>query len=580
MFQLIRNCIFNVLKQFSKTDLDISKDSILIDQPKDKSLGELYTNAAMMFSKKLEVAPRVLAEAIRDALMRNENVLDATIAGPGFVNFKLQNLTWQNVVSKVIQKAENYSYINLQNDVSMNVEFVSANPTGPLHTGHARNAVFGSVAVNLLEKIGYKVTKEFYVNDQGNQIKSLAKSLYLRYRQALGGQVLESDFTPDMYCGAYVKDLAIDLVDIYQDKFLNKDESDWMDFFCQFAIERMMENAKEDLAILGIVMDKYTSEAELCKRKLVDEALAILTECGDIYEGILPRPKGISEEDDWEERPQTLFKSTKYGDDVDRAIRKSDGTWTYFAGDLAYHLDKIKRGYNKMVAILGADHNGYLKRLKSSVKALSSGKAEIDIRLYQLVNFLENGKPIRMSKRAGNFITLKEVVERVGKDVTRYMMVSRHHDVMIDFDFVKAVEHSMDNPLFYVQYAYARICSVFRNFESENGEINKKELLDCDKSVLSDESEISLIKSIAFWPEQVKSAAIAIEPHRIPNYLQNIAAQFHSLWNKGKTNTELRFIDKDNKKDTIARLSLLLATKYVIEDGFRIIGITPMSEMR
>ena len=311
MFQLIRNCIFNVLKQFSKTDLDISKDSILIDQPKDKSLGELYTNAAMMFSKKLEVAPRVLAEAIRDALMRNENVLDATIAGPGFVNFKLQNLTWQNVVSKVIQKAENYSYINLQNDVSMNVEFVSANPTGPLHTGHARNAVFGSVAVNLLEKIGYKVTKEFYVNDQGNQIKSLAKSLYLRYRQALGGQVLESDFTPDMYCGAYVKDLAIDLVDIYQDKFLNKDESDWMDFFCQFAIERMMENAKEDLAILGIVMDKYTSEAELCKRKLVDEALAILTECGDIYEGILPRPKGISEEDDWEERPQTLFKSTK-----------------------------------------------------------------------------------------------------------------------------------------------------------------------------------------------------------------------------------------------------------------------------
>ena len=580
MFQLIRNCIFNVLKQFSKTDLDISKDSILIDQPKDKSLGELYTNAAMMFSKKLEVAPRVLAEAIRDALMRNENVLDATIAGPGFVNFKLQNLTWQNVVSKVIQKAENYSYINLQNDVSMNVEFVSANPTGPLHTGHARNAVFGSVAVNLLEKIGYKVTKEFYVNDQGNQIKSLAKSLYLRYRQALGGQVLESDFTPDMYCGAYVKDLAIDLVDIYQDKFLNKDESDWMDFFCQFAIERMMENAKEDLAILGIVMDKYTSEAELCKRKLVDEALAILTECGDIYEGILPRPKGISEEDDWEERPQTLFKSTKYGDDVDRAIRKSDGTWTYFAGDLAYHLDKIKRGYNKMVAILGADHNGYLKRLKSSVKALSSGKAEIDIRLYQLVNFLENGKPIRMSKRAGNFITLKEVVERVGKDVTRYMMVSRHHDVMIDFDFVKAVEHSMDNPLFYVQYAYARICSVFRNFESENGEINKKELLDCDKSVLSDESEISLIKSIAFWPEQVKSAAIAIEPHRISNYLQNIAAQFHSLWNKGKTNTELRFIDKDNKKDTIARLSLLLATKYVIEDGFRIIGITPMSEMR
>lgn len=580
MFQLIRNCIFNVLRQFSKTDLDISKDSILIDQPKDKNLGELYTNVAMMFSKKLGVAPRVLAEAVRNALIRNENVLDATIAGPGFVNFKLKNSTWQNVVSKAIRKSENYSYTNLKNDASINVEFVSANPTGPLHTGHARNAVFGSVVANLLEKIGYNVTKEFYVNDQGNQIKSLARSLYLRYRQALGGEISESDFTTDMYCGEYVKDLAIELVDIYQDKFLNKEESEWIDFFCQFSIEKMMANAKEDLALLGIVMDEYTSESELCKRKLVDEALAILTECGDIYEGILPRPKGISEDDDWEERPQTLFKSTKYGDDVDRAIRKSDGTWTYFAGDLAYHLDKIKRGYTQMVAILGADHNGYLKRLKSAVSALSSQKAEIEIRLYQLVNFLENGKPIRMSKRAGNFITLKDVVDRVGKDATRYMMISRHHDVMIDFDFVDAVEYSMDNPLFYVQYAYARICSVFRNFESENGKIDKEEFLNCDKSILSDEAEISLIKSIAFWPEQVKSAAIAIEPHRIPNYLQNIASQFHSLWNKGKTNTELRFIDKNNKKDTLARLSLLLATKYVIEDGFKIIGITPMSEMK
>ena len=580
MFSSIRECILGAMRPFSQPGVVVSCDEVLIGQPKDKILGDLYTNAAMMFAKRLKVVPKVLAEAICKELNKNENISEVSIAGAGFINFRLNNEAWQHVISEIIETEDWYSYSNIFNDTPINLEFVSANPTGPLHTGHARNAVFGSVVANLLERMGYKVTREFYINDQGNQIKFLARSVYLRYCEALGATISENDFTSDMYCGEYIKDLAKGLIEEHGNKYLNKEETEWLDFFCRYSIDKMMENVKKDLALLGVVMNQYTSEAELCKRNLVNEALEILKKHGDIYEGILPRPKGIADSDDWEERPQTLFRSTKYGDDVDRAIRKADGTWTYFAGDLAYHLDKIKRGFTKMIAILGADHNGYVKRLKSAVSALSEGHASLEVRLYQLVNFLENGTPVRMSKRAGTFITLKEVVERVGKDVTRYMMISRHHDVMIDFDFIKAVEQSMDNPLFYIQYAYARICSVFRCFESENGKIDRNELMGCDKSMLSDEAELSLMKALAFWKEQIKSAAIAIEPHRVPAYMQNIASLFHALWNKGKINTNLRFIDTTNRKYTVARLSLLMATKSILDDGFDIIGVTPMSEMR
>ncbi|MDR0942726.1 MAG: arginine--tRNA ligase [Holosporales bacterium] len=580
MFQVIRDCILRAVKKISNAnDAKISEDDIIVEPPKDKAFGDIYTNAAMSFAKKLQVSPKTLAEAICEELLKNQDVTEANIAGPGFVNVKLRNSAWQKIINEIITKKDAYSYANLNKGSSVNVEFVSANPTGPLHTGHARNAVFGSVVANLLEKIGYKVTREFFINDQGNQIKSLARSIYLRYQELMGTTIPDDAFTEDMYCGEYIKDLAKELIDTHGNKFLNKNESEWLDLICKFAIERVMRNVKNDLSLLGIVMDEYVSEAELCRKKLVEEALEILTDNGDIYEGVLPRPKGITDKDEWEERPQTLFKSTKYGDDIDRAIRKSDGTWTYFAGDLAYHLDKIKRGYKKIVTILGADHNGYVKRLKAAVKALSQGKTEIEIRLYQLVNFLENGVPVKMSKRAGNFITLREVVERVGKDVARYMMISRHHDVAIDFDFVKAVEFSMDNPIFYIQYAYARICSVFKRYESVFGKLDEKEFLNCDKSTLSDEAEISLIKALAFWPEQVKSAASALEPHRIPNYMQNIAHLFHALWNKGKIDTELRFIDRKSRECTIIRLSLLQAVKTVLEDGFKIMGVTPMSEM-
>jgi arginyl-tRNA synthetase len=555
-------------------------DSILVERPSDPSFGDVYTNAAMCFAKKLKTAPKVLANSIATLLEECPAIDKVSIVEPGFVNFTMKNEFWHGIIGKILDKKEKFSETNLKGGESINIEFVSANPTGPLHTGHARNAVFGSVASNLLEKIGYSVTREFYINDQGNQIKFLAKSLYLRYLEILGHEVSDDDFGADMYCGEYVKGLARQLLDTYQDKFVNLNESEWIDELSKFAVEKMVRNIEDDLKSIGVIMDEYTSEAEICRRNLVEEALDLLSKHGDIYEGVLPRPKGIEEDEEWEERPQTLFRSTKYGDSIDRALRKSDGTWTYFAGDIAYHLDKIRRGYKKMVAVLGADHGGYVKRLNAAVSALSDGTADLEIRLYQLVNFLENGKPIRMSKRAGNFISLRDVIDRVGIDVTRYMMISRHHDVMIDFDFEKAIECSMDNPLFYIQYAYARICSVFRHCAEVFGDISETDLSGSDMSVLSDASELSLLKALSFWPERVKSAACSIEPHRISTHLQEIAHSFHSLWNAGKQNTELRFVSIDDRRATTARLSLLLATKIVLEDGLKIMGITPMSEMR
>jgi arginyl-tRNA synthetase len=579
VFTIIRDSIFNGLSTFSGTKDNFSKHDILISAPKIQARGDLYTNAAMSFSKALNVVPKVLAKSIADSLMQNESITEVTIASPGFVNFRVDRKFWHASIDNIISKGKDYSYTNLKNGESINVEFVSANPTGPLHTGHARNAVFGSVASNLFERIGYKVTREFYINDKGNQIDSLARSLYLRYKEALGISISEDNFDEGMYCGEYLKELAFEIMRNYLDEFLNKDESDWIEFFKDFAVKRLLKSIEADLSILGVNMDVYTSELELHKQRLVDEAVSILTEKNDMYEGILPKPKGMVIED-WEEKSQLLFKSTKYGDDIDRPVKKSDGTWTYFAGDLAYHLNKMRRGFYKMVTILGADHNGYIKRLKSAVNALGNGKQDIEIRLYQLINFLEKGKPVRMSKRSGNFITLKDVVERVGKDVTRYMMISRHHDVPIDFDLVKAVELSMDNPVFYIQYAYARICSVFRNYESNFGQINIEELKTCSKDPLTDEAEIFLIRALTFWPDQISAAAIAIEPHRVTIFLQEIASLFHSLWNKGKINTELRFISPNNKEESLARMSLLYATKLVLEDGFKIIGIEPLSEMR
>ncbi|MDR2458739.1 MAG: arginine--tRNA ligase [Holosporales bacterium] len=579
---MVRHCILDALQQYIDVcDLNVDIDTeIAVEPPHCKNHGDLYTNAAMVFAKKLKKPPKEIANIICEHLLKIPEITEASIANPGFINIRVNTDTWKLKIGEIIRLGCDYSYTNIYQGTTVNVEFVSANPTGPLHTGHARNAVLGSVIANLLEKVGYIVTREFYINDLGSQIKSLAKSVYLRYQENFGITVPDSTFTDDMYCGEYIRDITAALAEIHHDAFIGKDEAEWLRPFCEFSIARMMDGIKNDLAIVGVTMDLYTSEASLHARGMMDRALTKLMENGDVYGGVLPRPKGISNDEEWEELPQTLFNSTKYGDDVDRVIQKSDGTWTYFAGDLAYHLDKIERGYQRLVTILGADHNGYIKRLLAAVNAMSHGKVQFDVRLYQLVNFLENGVPVRMSKRSGNFITLRDVVDRVGKDITRYMMISRHHDVMIDFDFAKVVECTIDNPLFYVQYAYARICSVFRHYESVFGKVDEAELAICDTACITDELEMELVKALAYWPEQVKAAAIALESHRIPKHLQDIAHNFHALWNKGKTNAELRFIDRNDKESTKARLALLLATKFVIEDGFKIIGVTPMQEMR
>ena len=578
MLNIFREIIINVIKEFFQdtTDFPNARD-ILINLP-NENRGDLYTNAAMVFAKRVGMKPQELAEKICNALKTSELVQSATIAGPGFINFNLTANAWQSVINTIIEKGYDYSKTNIADNSVINVEFVSANPTGPLHTGHARNAVFGSVVANLLTKIEYNVTREFYINDQGNQIKSLARSVYLRYREKLGATITNADFTDDMYIGDYVKDLAEDVYGVFGDSLLNKEENEYIDELCNFCTKCILQQIKKDLASINVVMDVFTSEKAVCASGDLDEALAILAENGCIYEGIMDKPKGI-EIDDWEPKPQTIFASTKFGDDSDRPIRKSDGSLTYFAGDIAYHFNKIKRGFMKMINVLGADHNGYVTRLKSAVKAISNCHATLEVKLYQLVNFLDNGVPVRMSKRSGNFITLREVVERVGCDITRYMMISRDYNVMIDFDFTKVCEFSMENPLFYMQYAYARICSVFRHAEKLWQDINDEMLLKCEKSTINDKTEIDLIKLLCFWPEYVANAAIAIEPHRIPNYLHDIAAAFHALWNAGKLNTSLRFIDENNKQATIARLALLRATAIVLEDGMDILGITPMKEM-
>jgi arginyl-tRNA synthetase len=554
--------------------------SILVGPPSDPTFGDLYTNAAMVFAKVLKKPPLQIAESICKSLESDKNVLSSCIASPGFVNLRMKKEFWQNVVNVILNKKCEFSFLDIKHGSRINVEFVSANPTGPLHTGHARNAVFGDVSSNLLSKIGYKVTREFYINDYGNQINLLIKSIYARYKEALGSQTTDADFTDGMYFGEYIKDLAGCLIDKYGESLLSLDECETSILIKSFTISKLLENIKEDLKDIGIAMDKYTSETSLYEKNIIDEALKILDESGDIYVGCLPRPKGISDDAEWDERPQTLFRSTKYGDDIDRVVKKYDGTPTYFAGDLAYHLDKIKREYAEMIAVLGADHGGYVKRLQAAVKALSHGSSTLDVKLYQLVNFLEDGKPVRMSKRSGTFITMKDVVNKVGRDVARYMMISKHHDSVIDFDFAKVVEASMDNPLFYIQYAYARICSVFRHYKTVFDELVDADLMGCDKSVLSDDSEISLLKELSFWPERVTSAAIAIEPHRIVTHLGCVAYRFHALWNKGKSNAELRFISPSNKEETLSRLSLLESTRIVLEDGLNIIGVTPMSEMR
>lgn len=553
-------------------------DRIVVEPAKDSSHGDLASNVALVLAKSFKQSPRAFAEGLIPKLESDPQIAKAEVAGPGFINLFLKNDFWYEQLKTVLTQESNYGSSTLGKGTKVNIEFVSANPTGPLHAGHGRGAVLGDVLASLLQKAGYDVCREYYVNDAGGQIQALVRSVYLRYQEALGRSISMDQFSEDMYGGDYIIPLAHHLVEIHKDFWLDKPESEWLPVFEEKVLHILLGNIQEDLRQLGVHFDLFTSEKAIIQKGLVEETLRKLEAQGNVYVGVLDAPKGHQVED-WEERPQTLFKSTDYGDDVDRALKKSDGTWTYFAGDIAYHYDKLSRGFDLLIDVLGADHGGYIKRIEAAVKALSSEKVPLEVKISQMVNFMDQGQPVRMSKRAGTFVTLKDVVERVGKDATRYMMVSRHQDMKIDFDFQKVLDQHKDNPVFYVQYAHARICSVLRHAVSLFSDIDHNSLESAPIHLLTAPDELAMIKRMTDWPRQIELAALTKEPHRLALFLYDLASGFHGLWAKGRENMHLRFIDPSSREKTLAHIALLKGIQFVLRSGFEILGMAPVEEM-
>lgn len=564
----------------------LALDAITAEPPRDPSHGDVSTNAAMVLAKPAHMKPRDVAEKIVVRLSGLDGITSADIAGPGFINLKLEPSLWQSVVREVLKTGIAFGSSALGQGQPVNVEYVSANPTGPLHVGHARGAVFGDALAALLQKAGYAVTKEYYVNDAGAQVDSLARAVHLRYLVALGHKT-EADFDAAFeageveYAGEYLKDAASALAARDGDKWADASEETWLMPVRAFAIKAMMDMIRDDLVALGIEQSVFTSERGLVEAGQVEAAIADLEKEGLVYTGVLEPPKGKVPED-WEPRPQLLFKSTEFGDDIDRPFKKSDGSWTYFASDVAYHRDKFDRGFTDMIDVWGADHGGYVKRMQAGVKALSQGKAALDVKLCQLVKLFDNGEPVRMSKRAGTFVTLRDLIDAVGKDVVRFIMLTRKNDAPLDFDFAKVTEKSKDNPVFYVQYAHARIHSVFRHAaEALPGvDISDGALAGADLSLCSDDDELAVMRMVASWPRIIEAAAIAHEPHRIAFYLYDLASQLHALWNRGNENAELRFLLPDQPDKSVARLALVRAVAVVIASGLDVFGVEPVEEMR
>ena len=560
----------------------------VVEPPRDPSHGDLSTNAAMVLAKGAGVQPRALAERLVERLRAADGVKEATIAGPGFINLRLHDRLWWRALAEVLKAGPAYGASGLgKGKPRINVEYVSANPTGPLHVGHARGAVVGDALANLLEKAGYAVLREYYINDAGAQVDSLAYAAYARYLEALGEAMDEARFEALFpgrqweYRGEYLKDVGVALNVKYGTSLHDLNESNWLPVVRAFAVESMMAAIKDDLAALGIGHAVFSSERALVEAGRVDEALQALTERGLIYEGVLEPPKGMVPED-WEPRPQTLFRSTQFGDDVDRPLKKSDGSWTYFAADIAYHYDKYRRGFTDMIDVWGADHGGYVKRMKAAVSAITDKKGALDIKLCQLVNLLEKGEPVRMSKRAGTFVTLREVVDEVGKDVVRFMMLTRKNDAPLDFDLFKVTEQSLDNPVFYVQYAHARARSIARHAREAfaNIDLSRASLAEAALDRLTDPDELGLIKAIAGWPRQVEMAAEAHEPHRLAFYLFDLVAAFHSLWSRGNKEVRMRFILPEDEALTRARVALVQAVAVVIASALAVFGVEPVEELR
>jgi len=553
--------------------LDLS--SVAVEPPRDASHGDMAVNAAMVLAKPAGKPPREIAEALAAELLADPRIDGAEVAGPGFLNLRLSPALWQGVVREVLATGVSYGKSDLGGGLKVNVEFVSANPTGPMHVGHVRGAVVGDTLSNLLAFAGWNVTREYYINDGGAQVDVLARSAYERYREANG---LEPEIREGLYPGDYLIPVGEALKAKYGDTLLDKGEQVWLADLREFASDMMMQMIREDLASLGVSMDVYSSEKALYGTGEIEAAINTLRGMDLIYEGVLEPPKG-KEPEDWEPRVQTLFRSTAHGDDVDRPVMKSDGSWTYFAPDIAYHYNKVRRGFDQLIDIFGADHGGYVKRMKAAVSALSGGRVPLDIKLIQLVKLWKGGQPFKMSKRAGTFVTLRDVVEEVGADVTRFIMLTRKNDVALDFDFDKVMEQSKDNPVFYVQYANARVNSVLRKAVEAGIAVDDTTLLAADHRHLAHEAELGLLKKIAEWPRLVEIAARNNEPHRVAFYLYELASDLHALWNRGNDDTSLRFI-QDDVATSQAKIALAKATSVVICAGLAILGVTPVEEMR
>jgi len=566
------------LKAQGKLPADLSLAGVEVDSPRDKSHGDLATNAALVLTKRAGMKPRDIATLIQGELAAHADIAKIDIAGPGFINLTFAPAFWHGLVKTIIADGQIYGRSGLGQNQKINVEYVSANPTGPMHVGHCRGAVFGDTLANVLAFAGYDVTREYYINDAGGQIEQLLSTVLWRYRQALGE---DAKMPEGAYPGDYLVPVGEALAKTHGKALLTMDQDAARAIVKQTTVAAMMEEIRADLALLGIKHDAFFSERSLTlDHDQIAETISDLRTKGFIYEGHLPPPKG-EPNDDWEDRTQTLFKATAFGDDIDRALQKADGSYTYLAGDIAYHRNKLNRGFTNLINVWGADHKGYVKRMQAAVQALSDGTQSLEIKISEMVNLLNNGEPVKMSKRAGTFITTREVVEAVGPDAIRFMMVYRAPETVLDFDYAKVTEQSKENPVFYVQMAAARISGVFRNAAETHPALtaDSSAVRNADLTSLTDAGEIALIKALAEFPRIMDAAARAREPHRVAFYLYDTAIALHSQYARGNDSPHLRFIQAD-EKSTAARLSLLIAVRQVITSGLGVLGVQAPEAMR
>lgn len=579
LFAEIRSLVIDSLQQMqAQGDLPdgLSFDAVTVEPPRDAAHGDMATNAAMVLAKPSSCKPGDIAQRLATLLSADPRLASVEVAGPGFLNLRLASTLWADVLRAILADPSGYGRATVGAGIKVNVEYVSANPTGPLHVGHTRGAVFGDALASMLDFAGYDVTREYYINDGGAQVDVLARSVYLRYLEAHGQEVAFEDGT---YPGDYLIAVGQALKEKVGDSYLGKGEQFWLEDVREFSTLAMMELIREDLLALGVKMDVFYSEKSLYGTGLIEAAIEDLKSKGLIYQGVLEPPKGKKPED-WEPREQTLFRSTDHGDDVDRPVQKSDGSWTYFAPDIAYHYDKVQRGFDQLIDVFGADHGGYVKRMKAAVSALSNDQTSLDIKLTQLVKLFKNGAPFKMSKRAGTFVTLRDLVDQVGADATRFVMLTRKNDAPLDFDFDKVMEQTKENPVFYVQYAHARICSVMRKAQLAGVAVEDAVLQAADLAGLTDAAELTLAAKLAEFPRLIEIAARSNEPHRIAFYLYDLASELHALWNKGNEQPELRFLQEGNLATSQAKIALIRATAVVISNGLGILGVQPAQKMR